>query len=863
MKKYLVSTILFGLIIACASLVFIGGCKKREPEIQFYTVTYLVDEGGWIEGVAEQRIEYGASTSTVVAVANTGYEFVKWSDEVETAERTDENIMADKTVNAVFRKVKLTVNYKVDEGGRIEGVAEQRIEYGASTSAVVAVADAGYEFVKWSDEVETAERTDDNITADKTVKAIFKKQRYVLKYETSGNGYIEGESIQNVDYGDSSLTVTAIPEIGNKFVEWSDGLKTPTRTDRDINSDKIITAKFEKLQYTVQYLTDGGGYIIGGDNQSVEYGENAAKVTAIPNNGYRFVKWSDGKTEDTRQDLSIKVDFTVTAEFEFLFAEGKGTQLNPFIIENYQQLLNMRLYADQHYRLANDLDLTGISHEPIFDDNEPFSGYFDGNEKSITNMTVTTEKNYPSLFGVNMGGIIFDLTLSNVNITTTDFNTLEAGINYYVGAVAGYSVGFLNNISVDGKITVDGLTYDGVAVGGLAGMAFSTVADCVVDIQITVRNVQREHKTNMFRPFLFGGLLGVCDSAHISNCVAQGEIRISDSYKYENVSGQLINKVTDICIGGLVGYYFTNRQVNTDVTESKTCIAITGDNHYDAGGFIGQLQVADKTSLKISDNSVNGDIKTGVVGGFINVIYSYGYLLIDNCNVENDITAFSSAAGFVLECFSYNKNLEITCCRTVGKVEVHRFDDAQRVVGEAGGFSSMVQGVQLFYCFAERNLKSSHSIGFSLDITECNISACYYTGIIEVGGSGNKNFHGIGFAMDICNSEIYDCFVNADIFYERVERLNGFVRDIENSEIKNFYVAGQCAGKLIDGVKNSTIINGHVINTACDSTLQEGIDITFYNEPKEMFNLAEKLNGGRSDEIWVNVENSLPQFKLI
>lgn len=117
--------------------------------------------------------------------------------------------------------------------------------------------------------------------------------------------------------------------------------------------------------------------------------------------------------------------------------------------------------------------------------------------------------------------------------------------------------------------------------------------------------------------------------------------------------------------------------------------------------------------------------------------------------------------------------------------------------------------------------------------------------------------------MDICNSEIYDCFVNADIFYERVERLNGFVRDIENSEIKNFYVAGQCAGKLIDGVKNSTIINGHVINTACDSTLQEGIDITFYNEPKEMFNLAEKLNGGRSDEIWVNVENSLPQFKLI
>lgn len=275
--------------------------------------------------------------------------------------------------------------------------------------------------------------------------------------------------------------------------------------------------------------------------------ETLIQSTTLNNDAYNYA-------------LNVIGNIEVIAEFECLFAGGNGTQLNPFIIENYQQLINMRFYPDQTYRLANDLDLKGINHEPIFDDNEYFSGTFYGNGRTINNMTVSTDKNYPSLFGFIFGGIVTNINLSNVNITTTDFNTQEAGANYCVGAVAGYSVGLLYDISVDGSIVVDSLTYDGVAIGGLAGMAYNTVTECTTDVQITVKSIQREHKTKLDLPFLFGGLLGVCDSAHVISCNAQGEINIL------NACYDAIN------VGGLIGYYFTDRQVDTEIKGTLTGI---------------------------------------------------------------------------------------------------------------------------------------------------------------------------------------------------------------------------------------------------------------------------------------------------
>jgi predicted outer membrane repeat protein len=68
--------------------------------------------------------------------------------------------------------------------------------------------------------------------------------------------------------------------------------------------------------FTLTYLAGEGGSISGKTEQRVEPGEDGTRVTAVPYEGYRFVRWSDGRTSASRTDRFVQADLTVTAEFE-------------------------------------------------------------------------------------------------------------------------------------------------------------------------------------------------------------------------------------------------------------------------------------------------------------------------------------------------------------------------------------------------------------------------------------------------------------------------------------------------------------------------------------------------------------------
>ena len=80
----------------------------------------------------------------------------------------------------------------------------------------------------------------------------------------------------------------------------------------------VAVSSCSKPFNTVIYITDGNGTIEGATNQRVEYGGRTLSVTAIPNDGYRFVEWSDGIKTDTRSDRNITSNFTVTEEIPTL-----------------------------------------------------------------------------------------------------------------------------------------------------------------------------------------------------------------------------------------------------------------------------------------------------------------------------------------------------------------------------------------------------------------------------------------------------------------------------------------------------------------------------------------------------------------
>lgn len=141
-------------------------------------------------------------------------------------------------------------------------------------------------------------------------------ENFTVKYEALQGGSITGETEQSVKFGDNGTEVTAVPDIGYKFVRWSDGKTDTTRVEENVVENITITAEFKKCTYTVEYRAEEGGSILGNAVQTVKFGENATMVTAVASEGYEFVRWSDGKVESERMDISVKSNKLLTAKFK-------------------------------------------------------------------------------------------------------------------------------------------------------------------------------------------------------------------------------------------------------------------------------------------------------------------------------------------------------------------------------------------------------------------------------------------------------------------------------------------------------------------------------------------------------------------
>lgn len=147
---------------------------------------------------------------------------------------------------------------------------------------------------------------------------------YQLTYTAGNGGSISGAAVQNVAHGQSGSAVIAVAGYMYRFVRWDDGVTTPIRTDA-INDNKTFKAIFEfdpsaVTFYRLEYKAGEGGYLNGVPSQDLREGSTGTAVMAVATEGYRFVKWSDGKTEAIRTDVATS-NMTFTAIFELIEEE--------------------------------------------------------------------------------------------------------------------------------------------------------------------------------------------------------------------------------------------------------------------------------------------------------------------------------------------------------------------------------------------------------------------------------------------------------------------------------------------------------------------------------------------------------------
>lgn len=618
-----------------------------------YICIYYADTGGTVNGFVYRcdsiaTVLTGYATAEILAVPESGYVFTGWSDGRTDNPRVD-IIDPDNpqtvTVTARFARG-YTLTYTAGAGGTITGASIQGVPTGEDGTEVTAVPNAGCSFVRWSDGVMTATRKDTNVTSDLSVTAEFSRGSFTLSYFAGEGGTIEGTTEQSVLAGDSGTAVTAVPNEGYAFVRWSDGVTTATRTDEDVASDISVTAEFASLCH-LTYVAGEGGTIEGETVQSVPVGGSGMAVTAVPNEGYTFVRWSDGVTTATRTDTDINSDINVTAEFDIIantvdFAGGNGTVEHPYQIANSEHLRNVELYPSAHFVLTDDIVLPEVSagnnnFTPLFSDEKPFLGALDGAGHKITNLTVyNTETFYSGLFSViGSTGSVKNLTLENA---------LMSGTNY-VGIVAGWSLGSITDCTVSGTVTHIAANGYKVFVGGIAGRAEGNVDGCSAAVNLTVTEAQVE--------VYVGGIVGYLSSGGSSSSpltlTASGTISVSSVN--EVYVGGLVGRASSsaylskchtemqitaigshTCAGGLVGY---GDGIINDSCTTGDFIANGTDSAY-SGGLIGKNNGGTTITRSFTTANVTtiGNTEASV-GGLV----GWGYARISDCYTTGNMTA--------------------------------------------------------------------------------------------------------------------------------------------------------------------------------------------------------------------------------
>ena len=159
---------------------------------------------------------------------------------------------------------------------------------------------------------------------------------------------------------------------------------------------------------------------------------------------------------------------------------GTGTQSDPYRLINAKQIYNLAEAVNNgddmeniYFILSNDISLIDYPNWiPIGSLNSPFKGLFNGNDKTVSDMTINFDVDNDSytagLFGcIDTGCQINDLAV-NGNIT---LNAHQSG-DKYIGATIGYiKDGSIKNLSADVKIHFEcnDTTSDAIYIGGLIG----------------------------------------------------------------------------------------------------------------------------------------------------------------------------------------------------------------------------------------------------------------------------------------------------------------------------------------------------------------------------------------------------------
>jgi hypothetical protein len=317
---------------------------------------------------------------------------------------------------------------------------------------------------------------------------------------------------------------------------------------------------------------------------------------------YQNVNEDPGKWATTFDTYSF-VNFIFHEYNLTKFAGGSGTENDPYIIETPEHLNNIRDYFWSHFLQHDDIDL-GIfpwnaseGWLPIGDDYKRFSGSYDGNGFTVSNLTINRpEENWIGLFGYAHGADLRNIIVKQVDVVGGSFvgglvgKTEQSSISdsYAHGIVSGnWTVGGLvgentEKSAINNSHANVSVLCNGRNGGGLIG---SHVSGSIISNSCATGGVSGGGS--------LGGLVGDHHNSSTINSFATGNISGSD------------------LLGGLVG----NHAGGSSIENSYATGCVKGWN--EIGGLVGWNRWSSTITNSYAIGIVSGGYLQELVGGLV------------------------------------------------------------------------------------------------------------------------------------------------------------------------------------------------------------------------------------------------------
>lgn len=243
------------------------------------------------------------SVSAVVSIE--GNVFAHWQDGNTDNPRLV-TLNDDMTLTAFFvNHFTVSASSSNEAYGKVSGSGTYRPD---SAAILLATAEYGYHFTQWSDGNTENPRTI-TLLSDTTFTATFAPNTYIISTSATEGGMTKGDT--SVLYREP-VVITAIPNYGYEFSQWSDGNTNNPRTVY-ANEDATYVAQFVKTYFQVSVSSDNT--TMGTTSGSGRYlYQEEVTIHAKSEFGYAFKQWNDGNTDNPRV-LELTQDTSLIAEF--------------------------------------------------------------------------------------------------------------------------------------------------------------------------------------------------------------------------------------------------------------------------------------------------------------------------------------------------------------------------------------------------------------------------------------------------------------------------------------------------------------------------------------------------------------------